>query len=110
VKKLNKKYINRIYLYNLLELDRSNPIYKVISKVEYESVLPREMLKKCLRILSDSLFRGGLHQHYLHQWETGKSYQEGTSQKEKGSAGIHLWTAWMHASGLKILKEGCLYY
>lgn len=52
MKKLNKKYINRIYLYNLLELDRSNPIYKVISKVEYESVLPREMLKKCLRILT----------------------------------------------------------
>lgn len=50
VKKLNKKYINRIYLFNLLELDRSNPIFKVTSKNSYESVLPKELLKRCLRV------------------------------------------------------------
>jgi hypothetical protein len=50
VKRLNKKYINRVYLINLLEIERSSPIWKVVGKMDHEQAISLQELKRCLRV------------------------------------------------------------
>jgi hypothetical protein len=57
LKRRNKKYINRCYMKNLLEMGEDHPLYTLLRKLDPEGRLGVERMRKLLRVVVSYFLR-----------------------------------------------------